>query len=330
MLRLKIFLLVLIKSIPTSAGLFQKTCLSLMLMLYYSASIAGQTQSVPKFVTDFLQNNAVTLGKQYYTSFEEYSEFAKFYIVPPNYLNTSTHLLQQQVVYDQSSAHEAYTYGPNPVSSTSNTNHKAYPSFQLANTPQGVFSGAVLVEIEVLADFQLTYQSANSGWSSIATFTSYSDNNWYRGYLINIEADQMIHLMHVPMNGQEIHDIYQTSSVIFPMGQWVRITAYIDYTSNNTYNSPYIAVWQDGVLVSAARFNPRLDPAYIFQQAQLPACMNGIPKTASIAQIEKACGLIYTGGLSQTHFGLYTPPLLGSGTMYNDDLSISEIVFPQN
>ena len=65
---------------------------------------------------------------------------------------------------------------------------------------------------------------------------------------------------------------------------------YIDYRASGGA----IAAWQDGVLMSAAPIDAMLD-------------RNGL------------------GVLHQVHFGMYTPPTVASGVIYNDDLVISEL-----
>jgi hypothetical protein len=45
----------------------------------------------------------------------------------------------------------------------------------------------------------------------------------------------------------------------------------------------------------------------------------------SIVQAEQMCGATYVGGLAQAHGGLYAPPGIASGTVYNDDLTIEEV-----
>jgi hypothetical protein len=77
---------------------------------------------------------------------------------------------------------------------------------------------------------------------------------------------------------------FQTTSVSFPMQTWVKLTVCLDFHSTNGYAK----VWQDDVLVSAADVNGG------------------------------------NGTLPQAHFGLYAPPSLSSGVVYNDDLTIWE------
>ena len=71
----------------------------------------------------------------------------------------------------------------------------------------------------------------------------------------------------------------------FPQGRWVRITTWLDLDPVHGA----AAVWQDGVLVSAARVQGG------------------------------------DGSLDQMHFGLYAPPTLTRGTVANDDIAVYQV-----
>jgi hypothetical protein len=316
--------------------------------LFPAQSFADQTRSIPEFVVDFVdptQDRPLMLGKQYFTGFESLDEFKSFYIVPQDYFGTSNHELiykndaygfiynlyhrlgiktdQDNILFGHA-MHKAFITGANPVEVGVNTNHRAYPTFQLLNTDLGIVKSAVLIEFWVWVDFQLQSREGKN-WISLATFTSYTDNNWAHSYLINMNADGVIHLMHVPSNSMSVHDIYQTHSLTMPMKQWIQITTYIDYQTNNRFKSPFIAVWQDGALASAARFDDRIKPSLVIASEQRPPCTKDIPIDVTVERLEEICKLTYVGGLAQAHFGLYVPPSLSSGTIYNDDLTITEV-----
>jgi hypothetical protein len=74
----------------------------------------------------------------------------------------------------------------------------------------------------------------------------------------------------------------QRTDIPFPQGTWVRITVWLDLDPDHGS----AAVWQDGVLVSAARVNGG------------------------------------DGSLDQMHFGLYAPASLTHATVANDDISV--------
>jgi hypothetical protein len=281
---------------------------------------------MPKFVVKFLANSkSYTLGRQYFTGFESINEFRQFYIVSQNYLNSSRQVLSKERVIAGYFSHKGFMYGKNPVYKNENTNHRAYPAFQFEKTALGVLTGAVLIQFWVYSDIVLN-NNEESNWFSLATFSSYADTYWYRSFLINVNAKSIMYLMHVPENDQEIHDIYQTNSVKFPLNKWVKVTAYIDYASNNRFKSPFAAVWQDDNLVSAARFNNRINPFAAGVIKNPPTCLLGFPASGTIEQAEEICSLRFINGLAQAHFGLYAPPLLNSGNIFNDDLSVTEVL----
>ena len=81
---------------------------------------------------------------------------------------------------------------------------------------------------------------------------------------------------------------FQTSSIKFPFRQWVKLSMEIHFDRENGYAK----VWQNDQLVSTA-------------------------------EVRK--GNRY---FTQAHFGLYAPPSVSSGVIYNDDLIISELGSP--
>ena len=293
--------------------------------IFANTAHAEQTKSVPGFLTRFIGN--ATLGKQYFTSFESNSEFKDFYVVPNNYLNTSTNFLTSEKKVTGLSSHKAYMYGSNPIIIGANTNHRGYPVFNFLQTSIGVLQKSVLIEFYVWSDIKIPNNgNIYSDWISLASFTSYDDIYWPRTYLINLDNKNQLYLMHVPEQNQSVHDIYQAVNHPMPLQSWVKISTYIDFTANNNFNSPYMALWQNGVLVSAARFNPRIDMQTYLNLPNQPTCITDLPANATPADAEASCGYAYVGGLAQAHFGLYAPPLLSSGRIYNDDLTVSEIL----
>jgi hypothetical protein len=280
-------------------------------------------KKIPAFLQDFLDEENLKMRGSFSTGFESEGEFAPFYIVPFDHKNTATHSLSKEQSVSGKLSHKAWMYGKNRQVGGTNTNHRAYPTFQLNKTSLGIVKTAVLVEFSVWADIDL-FPTEDKSWFSLATFTSYDDIQWYRSYLINVDSDYKVHLMHVPIQGQSSPDIFHDSKISLPRKAWAKITAYIDYSKNNRFNSPIIAVWQDGALVTASRFSDRVDPLRISPALQ-PKCLKGWDKQY-VVSAEKMCDLKYEGGLSQMHFGLYAPPLLSRGVIYNDDLSVTEII----
>ena len=302
----------------------KRLVMAVCLMLNCAQALsATPNEDVPSFVQEFLGETGLKKAGSYATSFETVEEFSRFYIVPQNHKSTASHSLASELSVSGKSSHKAWIYGKNEQLKNTNTNHRAYPTIQMSKTSLGIVKTAVLVEISVWADIDL-YRAEDKSWFSLATFTSYDDTEWFRSYLINVDTDYKVHLMHVPNQGESKPDIFSKAGVALPRRAWSKITTYIDYTRNNRFQSPIIAVWQDGGLVSASRFNDRVDPSSVRPELH-PKCLKGWDGR-EVAQAEKMCGLKYEGGLAQMHFGLYAPPLLSRGVIYNDDLSVSKVV----
>ena len=283
---------------------------------------AENQKDVPRFVMDFLKEDNLVVVDFYQNGFEKIDDFKGHYIVPPNHKNSSSHNLGNSKVFDGQFAHKAWMYESNEVIKGENTNHRAYPTLQMNKTPLGVVKTMVLIDLYVWVDIDLSKKEGEN-WLSLATFTSYFDSKWFRSYLVNVNSDYQMHLMHVPEQGVSRPDIYQSQVLKMPKKRWVRVTTLIDYSDQNRFDSPIIAVWQDGKLASASRFNDRINP-YKVQPSRYPACLELWDKQ-DIKGAEELCGLNYLAGLAQMHFGLYAPPSLTSGEIYNDRLVVSEL-----
>ena len=101
---------------------------------------------------------------------------------------------------------------------------------------------------------------------------------------VNVGWEGWLHLFHVPDQGIGDRELQRTD-VPFPQGRWVRITTWLDFSPDHGS----AAVWQDGVLVSAARVRGG------------------------------------DGSLDQMHFGLYAPPSLTHGMVANDDIAVYRV-----
>jgi hypothetical protein len=273
-------------------------------------------------LSDFLAEYGVAPLRTYHTSFESASEFQGFYVVPQDYLGTSSHDLSKELAHDGTYAHKGWIHGANPIVSGKNTNHRGYPTIQLFKLSGGAYQDHVFVQFWVWLDMKLEYV-AGKEWFSFATLTPYADGIWPRTIQLNLSPAGFVALQHVPEQGQFAQDIYQPNAVAFVQKQWVKLSIYMDFTSTNQFHHSFVAAWQDDALVSAARFNSHINPLAV-PRTQWPSCLSKWDG-ASIAQAEQLCGVKYAGGLAQAHFGLYAPPGMASGTIYNDDLTIDEV-----
>ncbi len=278
--------------------------------------------TIPDFVTTYLGASQVKVNKSFTSGFEIEGDFSRFYIVPQNNQGSASHKLAHEICHSGSYAHKGWIYRTNPVVAGENTNHRAYPTIQLQKNPTGVFYNRTLVDFWVWLEIGLSAVE-NKEWFSFATFTAYADDYWYRAYLVNLDANGHVNLMHVPNQSLSILDIKQNTDIVFPEKEWVRLTIYIDLNSDNVQGKPYLVVWQNGILVSGATFSDRITP-YSVPESEWPPCLSTWDRV-NLTQAEDLCGLNYTGAFAQAHFGLYAPPLLSSGLVYNDDLVIADV-----
>ncbi len=190
--------------------------------------------------------------RTYSTSFETVSEFTDpgFYIVPQNYMGTSSHDLSTDRAVTGTYSHKAWVYGANADSTTVNNNHRGYPTIQLHKLPEGGFRTPCYITLWVWLNMPLTTHSPENQWFSFATLTPDSSDAWSRTVCVNLSYDGFVHLMHVPNQGEQTR-IFQTNTLTFPQSQWVQLKIYIDFSTSNGY----CKVWQDGVLVSHALVN---------------------------------------------------------------------------
>lgn len=221
----------------------------------------------------------------YNFGFENVDEFSNYYIVPLNYMNTSSQELSNEQVHSGTYSHKAWIYGANPDSSiVTNNNHRAYPTIQVYKDSNGAIITPCYITLYIWLDIELQERSPENEWFSFASLSTDASDSWNRVICVNLSSDNIVHLMHTPYQGSK-EWVYQTTDVIFPMREWVKLTIYIDTTPD----SGYIKVYQNDILVS-----------------------EGLIKDGN-------------GTIAQMHFGLYAAPSVASGIVYNDDLEIREV-----
>lgn len=261
--------------------------------------------------------------KQFVSSFESINDFAGFFITPVPHLGTTSQELSGGQVHSGSLAHRAWISGTNQVIANQNTNHRGYPTVELDKAPSGPYGGPIRIEFWVYLDMPL-YLCSDEQWFSFATIGSYADDNWYQVQTLNMDTEGVVHWEHVPTTRQHVFDIFQSSSIRFESKKWNKLTILLDYNTGatpNPYGKPYVAAWLNEQLVSAATFDPRVNPNAVSKDLW-PSCLNGWDGV-NITKAETMCGLNYVPGkLARAHFGLYAPPLLSSGEVWNDDLEI--------
>ncbi len=229
---------------------------------------------------------AMVEKKEFISSFETVDDFSGFYITPQGHLGTTFHELSGSVVRSGAYAHKAWINGANPPStSVINNNHRGYPTIQLQKTARGVFKTPCYITLWVWLAVDLR-ASTSGGEDDWFSFATFTDD----------ETDAWRRTVVVNLS----HDGFVHLSHVPVQGQ----QTYIFQTNSLTFpqrewvelkiyldfrDNGYAKVWQNGSLVSHA----------------------------SLQNLDNK--------LSQAHFGLYAPPQLESGLVYNDDLHIVEV-----
>ena len=194
------------------------------------------------------------------------------------------HQLSGEVVHNGRSAHKAWVTGPNV-----DNIERDGPNHRGYPTVQLYRRprGCVtpcLIGLWVWADIA----TKPGEWFQIATLTPSASDAWLPSQLVNVGSEGWLHTYHVPTQGRSDWT-YQRKDRPFPLRRWVNVKILIDYRAAGGA----IAAFQDGVLISAA-------------------------------PIDGTVGLNGAGVLNQAHFGMYVPPTIGSGVIFNDNLTIDE------
>lgn len=224
--------------------------------------------------------------KEFISSFETAEDFAGFYITPQGYKGTSYHELSDSVVHSGTFSHKAWITGANPPSTSSvNNNHRGYPTVQLQNTPEGPFETPCYVTLWVWLDMELKPDSLG-GEDDWFSFATFTDD----------KSDNWARTVLVNLN----YDGFVHLQNVPKQGQ----QEHLFQTDNLRFpqrewvelkiyldfrNGGYAKVWQNGELVSYAK----------------------------VKNIKNR--------IAQAHFGLYCPPQMTSGVVYNDDLTIRTV-----
>ena len=212
----------------------------------------------------------------YATSFEQDSDLAGFYVTPQSPL-TRHAVVSGEERHDGDRAHYGWLTGETGTEPVDGPNHRGYPTIQLNTRPEGPCASPCLVDLWVLLD---DTPIGPGEWISLATFSPDGSDGWTRVVGVNVGYEGWLHLFHVPTHGTA--DRAYQGTTTFPRGQWVRVTTLLDLDSDGGA----AAVWQDGVLMSAA------------------AVDGG------------------DGDLDQMHFGLYAPPSMTEASVWNDDIEV--------
>jgi len=221
----------------------------------------------------------VGLTPVFRSGFERDADLAGFYVTPQSAL--TRHEVRPGAGPAGDRAHVAWLTGLTGVEPVDGPNHRGYPTIQLQRRPVSTCTTPCLVEFWARLDDVVLERGE---WFSLGTFSADPSDRWARVITVNVGWEGWLHLFHVPDQGGGQRELQRTD-IAFPQGRWVRITTWVDLDPD----SGSAAVWQDGVLVSAARVRGG------------------------------------DGSLDQMHFGLYAPPSLTRGRVANDDIAVYRV-----
>jgi len=235
----------------------------------------------------FFSCEKVAKEKQIFkTSFESVSDFDGFYLTPQGDLSTSYHNLSDSIVHTGQFSHKAWITGANPPSTKSiNNNHRGYPTIQLHKTQEGSFKTPCYITFWVWLDIDLT--------------TDYGGNedNWFSfATLSSDDSDKWKRTVLVNLSKDGFVHLQHVPKQ--GMQEHIYQTSSLSFPQKEWVelkifidfsSNGYAKVWQNGTLVSHAE----------------------IKNTKN--------------RLSQAHFGMYCPPQITSGVVYNDDLKIEMV-----
>jgi hypothetical protein len=219
----------------------------------------------------------VSWHKLFRTGFEYDSDLAGFYVTPQSPL-TRHRIVAGNKHHAGARAHHAWLTGVAGSEPVDGPNHRGYPTIQLRRRAAGPCASPCLIELWVRLDEAVM---ARGEWFSFATFSTDASIRWSRVITVNVGSEGWLNLFHVPSYGKGDR-AFQRTDVMFPRRKWVRVTTLLDVDPAGGA----AAVWQDGVLMSAAR----------------------------VVDVD--------GDVDQMHFGLYAAPTMLHASVWNDDISV--------
>ena len=223
--------------------------------------------------------------RNFTTSFESVDNFSGFYITPQEHLNTSYHTLSDSIVHSGTYAHKAWINGSNPPSTAT-----------INNNHRGY--PTIQLYKTTKGSFQSPCYITLWIWLDMELKANLTgENDWFSiATFTDDDSDNWDRTVLVNLNYDGIVHLQHTINS--------GVNDYIFQTSTITFpqrewveikvyldfsTGKYAKVWQNGQLVSHANLD----------------------------NIENK--------IAQAHFGLYCPPQMISGVVYNDDLQIEMV-----
>ena len=223
--------------------------------------------------------------RSFISSFEQIDDFAGFYLTEQGHLGTTRHELSSTQVHSGTFAHRGWIDGANDEIPSTNTNHRGYPTVQLHKTTGGSFRGPILVTLWVWLDMPLN-PAADGGVDDWFSFATFTSD----------ESDNWSRTVLVNLGVDGFVHLMHVPN----QGEQTHIfqtdsvafpqRQWVELTIYLDFSAAgYAKVWQDGILVSHA----------------------------SVQGMDNR--------LAQAHFGMYCPPQMSSGEVFNDDLRIEMV-----
>ena len=242
-------------------------------------------QAIMLIFSGCANENPARIYRKFESSFETVDDFKGFYIEQQNHKNSSNHILSEENVLTGQFAHKAWIYAPNSPSTLAENNNHR---------------GYPTVQFHKTSEgvFKCPCYITLMVWLDMELKSRTGENEWFSFATFTSDTNNTwprTFLVNLSYDGfahlmhvpNQGESVYdfQTTTLPFPQKEWVELKVYLD-TDPET---GYMKVWQNNMLVSQAKIKGG------------------------------------NGTLAQAHFGLYAPPSVESGTVYNENLLIREV-----
>jgi len=227
----------------------------------------------------------ITEKRTFTTSFESVEDFSGFYITPQGYLETSFHELSDSIVHTGTYSHKAWITGINPQSTTFTNNNHR---------------GYPTIQFQKTDDGPFITPCYVTFWvwldMELNASTNDDEDDWFSlATFTDDESDNWSRTVLVNLN----YDGFVHLQHVPKQGMQEHIfqtdkikfpqREWVEIKVYLDFDEGYAKVWQNGELVSYAE----------------------------VKNINNK--------LAQAHFGLYCPPQMSSGIVFNDDLTIKMV-----
>jgi hypothetical protein len=223
-----------------------------------------------------------SICRQYTEEFESFQQFIKgnMFTIPsgPGPITFNDTEKNDVFTLDQTRVRSGNYSAKHSILGPNDSVHGIYPTLMFQNTVGKAFVTPAYIDFWVYAS---NVNLLGGQYFVLAQVSPSSDQNDY--FQVQIDPiDGFLYLMHTPQYGQKV-SLYQNTTLLFPMDQWVKITIFIDYNPN----AGIAALWQDDALMAVANIT----------------------------------GGYYT--INRMHLGIVAPGVVETGDIWNDGLTIT-------